>query len=116
MNGERIAQGSSGIARWCKWYLLDAVQGNDDGVWVDTDGFYPLSVQVVGVIAASVPVCGSHALRLPPNTDHGSTITRDILRDTLIPIPMPVSWLKCRVTKHKVGIITVILEGMGGNV
>ena len=116
MNGERIQSGGGqGLVHWTKWKLLDAQAANTDGVWVDTDGFYPFSLQISGITSASVILCGSNAEVRPANTDHGTPLHSTLTGDLFLGINMPVSWIKCRVTGYSAGTITAILKGTGVN-
>ena len=106
MNGERIQHGNGQTT----WRLLDAVTGLTPGFWVNTEGYEAFSVEITGLERqAAVIVSGSNEPDRP--SGHGTPLAPTVKANAFLDIQIPMSWIKCRVVKHTLGVITVTLQG-----
>ncbi len=97
--------------------LLTDLAAVDDGDWIDTLHYAPLTFHVIMVANATVDIRGSNETVKPANTVHGIQIGADVVNsDALVESTGPFRWIKARVTVRTTGTgINVYMVAAGND-
>lgn len=103
---------ASGVRQTWDQQLLTNAVADTNGTWVNVEGVFPLSVQVVGITTATVQIRVSLQAAAPAAADHQIFAGLDIVADGMFPLNFPVRWIKARVTGWVAGTINAYGWGL----
>lgn len=112
MNGQlvdeiRIVPGRNTLL----YKMLDGVTSVANGVWVNVRGYRLRTLQITGIIDASVEIreATTDIANKPPNTDDGSLLDQALISDCSKVWVSSATWIKIKVPTYTSGTIKAFL-------
>ena len=90
--------------------LLNGAVATGTGEWIDVSGFHEFTIDISGIIAATVDIRCSNDPTRPADATDGRQI-QAVTSDASVVIVFPVHWLKARVSGYTSGTIYAYLYG-----
>jgi hypothetical protein len=92
--------------------LLDGLSAQDNGDWLDVEGYGKKTIEVIISNSAAVQVYVSNAPTKPLNTEDHIKVGADVSASALIELTSPVRWLKAKVSAWTSGTVSAYVNGI----
>lgn len=90
--------------------LIDQQSGIVNGEWASLNGFYPVSIEIVGASSGAVVQLWASNYPTEPAYD-GVQINENYTTDLIVAMPVPVRWIKAKVVQAGSSPVSVHLFG-----
>jgi len=92
--------------------LLDAVAAQDNGDWLDVEGYGKKTIEIIISNTATAQVYVSNAPAKPLNTADHIKVGADVTTSGLVELTSPVRWLKVKVSGWTSGTVSAYVNGL----